>query len=166
MTHEPPPLIAYALPGCAQPADRLLRRIVAWTAILWAADSLAGTALQVALSRGWVASPPNMSWSGAEGWSLVVRLANDLAACAMLVGGVLLLWRSRVGIVLLRGSAVGTMVLSILSLAVLLRTVPTFASYWSTPAAAAMEVQPTLTYVFVPALVALLTMPPLARRML
>ena len=157
---EPAPLIAYAV----TPPDQLLRRIAAWSAIVWAADSLLGTALHLALSRGWVASPPNMSWPRSSGWPLAVRTAEDLAASAMLIGGILLLWRSRPAVALLRAGAACSVVLIVLALVILLRTEPIYASYWSTPAAAVMEARPTLAALFEPVLIILLTLPPLARR--
>ena len=166
MADDPAPLIAYAPPGSDQPADRLLRRIVAWAAIWWGGDSLLGTALHVALAKGWVASPPTMSWTRSGGFPMVVNACEDLAASAILVGGVLLLWRSRAALPLLRVGAASAVVLIVLAVGLLLRREPIYASYWSTPAAAVMEARPTVAAGSVPVAIILLTLPPLARRML
>jgi hypothetical protein len=45
-------------------------------------------------------------------------------------------------------------------------TNPTYRSYWSTPGAAAVEGLGFLNGLWLPALLVLLTLPPLARRML
>lgn len=66
------PLIAYASTGLEdQPADRLLRRIVGWSAVLYGAKALVLSALFVALSR---AGSPRRgrcrgAWAGGGGSS-------------------------------------------------------------------------------------------------
>ena len=157
--------IQYASPGLAElPADRLLRRIVAWTAIAYGANALARTALHVVLAKGWAAAPPNMSWSLEGGWNTAVFLVQSAAMAALVAGGVLALRRSRACVAVLRGSVACWVLLSVVGLAMLVRTNPTYASYWSTPAAAAVNAAHFLEGLCLPVLILLLTLP-LARRM-
>jgi hypothetical protein len=55
--------------------------------------------------------------------------------------------------------------LTVAGLAATLLHNPNYASYWSTPAAAAFQALQSLHGLYVPALLGLLTLPPLARRM-
>jgi hypothetical protein len=52
--------IDHASQDAELPADRLLRRILAWSAIAYGADGVIQNALFIALAKKWVASPPNM----------------------------------------------------------------------------------------------------------
>jgi hypothetical protein len=159
------PLIEYAPPGLEAPADRLLRRIVAWSAIVYGAEALVVKTLHVALSRGWLASPSTMSWSLDGGWSRIMMAAQALTMLAMLIGGVLMLRRSRACLVILRAGVACSIVLAILSLAMAMRASPVYRSYWSTPAAAAVNAMDFMGNLWLPILIVLLTLPPLARRM-
>ena len=159
------PPLAYAPPGLDQPADRLLRRIVGWLAILFGGESLVGSALHYALAKGWLSHPANMSWSIDDSWQLALMAVSTGVKLTMFLGGVLLLRQSRTSILLLRAGAACTIGLSLLGLALLLRTNPTYASYWSTPATAAIYTMQSFQSLWLPLLVGLLTLPPLARRM-
>jgi hypothetical protein len=159
------PLIEYGSGAHEPPADRLLRRIVAWAAILYGGEALISAALHVALSGGWVASPSTMSWRLDGGWDLVVMGAHKVAMSALLIGGVLMLRRSRASVVVLRASVACAIVLAILGQALAMRGSPVYASYWSTPASAAMYAMQFLRSLWLPVLIVLLTLPPLARRM-
>src|SRR2546423_12413201 len=108
------PLIEYASEGQEHPTDRLLRRIIAWSAIMYGGKALLGAALQLALGKGWLASPSTMSWYLARGWMLVVNCADTLTMCALLIGGVMLLRRSRASVVVLRSSVACSIALTIL----------------------------------------------------
>jgi hypothetical protein len=168
MTDEAP-LIEYGLEGPGAPdlpTDRFLRRIVGWAAIVYSAKSLITSALDVALAKKWLASPSSMAWELDGGWTAVVRGADTLATCVLLLGGVLLLRRSRAGVVLIRAGIACLAALSALSLAMQLYTNSTYASYWSTFGAAAMETSSWLSGFWPEAMLILLTLPPLARRML
>ena len=162
---EPAPTIAYASEAYEAPADRLLRHVVAWTALVLGGNALVTTALHAALAKGWVASPPNMSWSLGTGWGAVVLGANMLTNIGLAVGAVLLLRRSRASLAILRASVACSLVLSVLGLAMLIIGNPTYRSYWSTPAAAALYAIQFLGGVWDEVLIVLLTLPPLARRM-
>src|SRR5215207_293921 len=139
MTERAPPLIGYAPPGMELSADRLLRRIVAWLAILIGGHALVLKALHVGLARGWLASPPNMSWSIDERWQVVQMVFSSLVMLAMLFGGVLLLRRSPVAILLLRASAACLILQSVVSQVMYLLTNSILRSYWSTPGSAAVN---------------------------
>lgn len=163
MSNAAPP-INYALSDLEQPADRLLRRIIAWVAIACGGVAICSSALHVALSKGWLASPTSMSWDLRGGWDLVLMAAQTLTRCALVVGGVLMLNRSRASVVLLRAAAGCSIGLGALGLAMIARASPVYASYWSTPAAAAVNAMQFLNGLWAPVLILLLTLPPLARR--
>jgi hypothetical protein len=110
------PLIEYTSEALEQPADRLLRRIVAWTAIVCGGEVVIGTALHIALAKKWVASPSNMSWEFDGRGDALLTAAQTLAMCGLLFGGLLLLRRARASIVLMRGSVVCSIVLTFVSL--------------------------------------------------
>ena len=97
---DPAPPIAYASAEDELPSDRLLRRIVAFSAMIYGGDALLDTALHVALARGWVASPSSMGW-GFYPNDLVITAAQTVVMFAMLMGGVLGPPRERDGQVLL-----------------------------------------------------------------
>jgi hypothetical protein len=164
MSHAAP-LIAYGTEDLDTPTDRLLRRIVGWTAIVSSAKSLLTTALLVALAKKWLASPSSMVWDLDGGWNAVVRAADTAASCALLLGGLLLLRRSWAGILLIRAGVASLVALSAVSLTMLLYTNPTYASYWSTFGAAAIETSSWVSGLWPDAMLILLTLPPLARRM-
>ena len=165
MSRTAAPLIDYAMDHAESPADRLLRRIVAWTAIVTAAESVISTALLVALSRNWLASPPNMSWSMGGPWEQAATAAGMLAMCGLILGGVLLLGRSRASILLIRGGVALSIVITLVEIALNLYSSPTYTSYWSKPGSAAMEAMHYFHGLFLALLMLLLTLPPLARRM-
>jgi hypothetical protein len=163
---EPMPTIGYAPPGGLEvPADRLVRRVVAWLSVLYGGQSLVGTALHVALARGWAASPKNMSWAISGGATVAMMGVSALAMCAYVVGGVLLMRRSRGSVLVLRAAVVGDVVVSLVGLGLVLYQDPTYASYWSTPATGTMYALEHMRALYVPGLVGVLTAPPLARRM-
>ena len=159
------PPLAYAPPGLDQRADRLLRRIVAWLAIVYGGESIVRSALHYALAKGLLAHPPNMSYSLDDRWSVALMGLRFAIMFVMLLGGVLLLWRARVSLTLLRVSAAGTIILLVVGQALHLRTNPTYASYWSTPATFVLYTMQSLQSLWLPLLLGLLTLPPLARRM-
>ena len=164
MSH-PAASIDYASESHDTPADRLLRRIVAWAAIVYGGEALVGRALQVALGKGWLAHPSTMSWELEGGWILISNSAHTLSMCVLLVAGLLLLRRSPLGVTLLRASVAASIVVHFAGLALVLRANPTFASYWSTPGTLAFYSLNELQNLLLPALFLLLTLPPLARRM-
>jgi carbon starvation protein CstA len=106
-----------------------------------------------------------MSWSIDARWTVVGMAAQALAMLALLTAGVLLLRRSRSSIILLRASVACSIALSTLSLAMSLYDNSIYASYWSTPATAAVNALQFLSGFWLPVLLVLLTLPPLARRM-
>jgi hypothetical protein len=162
---EPATTIAYASEAYEASADRLLRHVVAWTALVLGGNALITTGLHVALAKEWVASRPNMSWSLGTGWGAVVLGANMLTNIGLVAGAVLLLRRSRASLAILRASVACSLVLTALGLAMLIIEDPTYRSYWKTPATAALYAIQFLGGVWDEALIALLTLPPLARRM-
>ena len=162
---EPAPTIAYASETYEAHADRLLRHVVSWTALVLAGNALITTGLHVALAKGWVASPPSMSWSMGTGWGAVVLGANMLTNIGLVVGAVLLLRRSKASLAILRASVACSLVLTALGLAMLIIDNPTYRSYWSTPATAALYAIQFLSGLWDEVLIVLLTLPPLARRM-
>lgn len=160
-----PMTIEYASEVLEQPADRLLRRIVGWMAIAYAALSLIATALRVALIKGWVAGPQNTTWMFEGSWQVGLTAAEAALNAVYLYGGVRLLNRWRWSIIILRASAFSSVALAVVS-AVLFSQFNTFyASYWSTPGSAAMHAAEFLSGLWLPAIIVLLTLPPLARRM-
>ncbi|HEV2295416.1 MAG TPA: hypothetical protein VGR35_16315 [Tepidisphaeraceae bacterium] len=161
---EPMP-IEYASDALEQPADRLLRHIVGWSGIAYGGKALLGSALHVALAKGWVATPPNMSWSFDGRWDLLQMVVAAMTNTALLCGGVLLLNRSRSSVIVLRASAGFTIALAVVGLAMAMRQNATYASYWSTPATATSNALGFLGGLWLPVLIVLLTLPPLARRM-
>jgi hypothetical protein len=103
---DPAPLIGYESNGLEDPtAYRLLRRIVGWAAIVAGAKTVVLNALYVALSRGWVAQPQNMSWGMGGRLRVAIITGETIAMSALLLSGVLLLRRSRGAVALLRCSA-------------------------------------------------------------
>ena len=149
-----------------QPADRLLRRILGWAAIVYGGGALVGTALHVGLARTWLASPDTMSWTLRGGWDGVLLAAGALTMAGLVLGGVLLLRRrARASIPILRASVACSFVVTVLGLAMTLHESDVYASYWSTPATAVVEGMHVLQSEWLPMLIVLLTLPPLARRM-
>src|SRR5947208_581845 len=105
------PLIQYASEPLEQPAERLLRHIVAWTAIVEGGTSVLATALRVALANKWLATPNTMAWGFDAQWEIALTAAEALTMCALLVGGVMLLTRTCVAIPILRLSVACSIVL-------------------------------------------------------
>ena len=162
MTTDTASPIEYATDNLEQPADRLLRRIVAGSAIAYGGLAVAGTALNLALAAGLVAGPPDMVWDPGSGWHQGVAAAQTVAMAASVVGGVLMLGGGRSGVLVVRAAVTCSIVLLVLS-----RTADMLATpeLWSTPAGAAAYATHYLRGFFVPVLIVLLTLPPLARRM-
>lgn len=158
-------LIEYGTNDLESPADRLLRRVVAWTAVAEGAQSLLTSAVHVALAKKWLASPSTMGWDLSGGWSAVIMAATAAAMGTLLAGGLLLLRRSPWSLPLLRGGAAASILLSVAGLARAVYTIPVYRSYWSTPGTFTMEAAQFARGLWVPALLLLLTLPPLARRM-
>jgi len=157
--------IDYASDALEQPADRLLRRIIGWSGIAYGGKGLLGKALHVALAKGWVASPPNMSWSFDGRWDLIQMVGSTVTDAALLYGGILLLNRSRSSVIVLRASAGFAIALAVVGLAMAMRQNATYASYWSTPGTAMSNALHFLGGLWLPVLIVLITLPPLARRM-
>jgi hypothetical protein len=147
------------------PADRLLRRAVGWTAVLYGGQAVLATALHIALARRWLRTPPNMSWDVPTGWTMIASRAQTLAMAGILVAGVLLLRRAPLAVHVLRGCVAGSIVLSIVNLGLALANNPIYASYWSTPGSFAIEALYNLGGLWLPLLLILITLPSLARRM-
>ncbi len=159
-------IIEYAPDGLDAREVRLLRAIVAVTAIVYGGNALLAQGIHLALTRGWVASLSSTRWIIEGGATTVVWAADGLNMLLMLIGGVLLWRRMRSSILILRISIACTVVLLVAGIVVEMIANPTYASFWSTPASAAYNaLQYPLSYMLVPILLALLTLPPLARRM-
>lgn len=165
MSAETAPLIAYEVERADPPADRLLRLVVGWAAIADGGKALLNGVLHVALSRGWAQSPSSMSWDLDGTWSAVMMAAQAITSGAQLISGVMMLRGLRSSVLLLRLSLAGSMALAIVSLALLLHRSPTYASYWSTPATAAVYTLNFVGGLWLPILLLCLTLRPLARRM-
>jgi hypothetical protein len=157
--------IAYASDDLEQPADRLLRRIIGWSAIAYGGMALLGLALHVALARGWAATPSTMAWNIGGRWSVFQMVVGAMTDAALLLGGVLLLSRSRWSVLVLRASAGFAIALAAVGTGMAIRQSVVYASYWSTPATAATNALRFLAGLWLPVLILLLTLPPLARRM-
>ena len=95
---ESTPTIAYASEPYHTPADRLLRQVVAWLAMINGGLAIITTGLHMALANDWVDSPQNMSWELEGGWSTVVMAAHGLTNIGLLIGGILLLRRQRASV--------------------------------------------------------------------
>jgi len=160
------PLIPYASTSTGDhPSDRFLRRIVGWLAIVCGARTVLLNALYVALSNGWVAQPPSMAWGLGGWWRAAIMAGETVAMCALLLGGTMLLRRLAGAVALLRCAAVALATLSLLGQAGLLHFDPDYAGYWTEPATAAVEALVVLNGFWLPVVIVLLTLPPLARRM-
>jgi len=157
--------IEYASEGLELPADRLLRRIVGWSAILYGAAAIIHAALYVALATKWAASPPFMAWSFRGASDIILLVLQTAIMSTLLFGGLLLLRRSQAGIVVVRTAVACAMALTILGEVTNIHATPTLASDWSTLAGAALMTLGVFDQLSVPALILLLTLPPLARRM-
>ena len=162
---QPIALVDYASEGLQQPSDRLLRKIVAGLALAEGGIPLVCTALHIGLARHWLRSPNTMGWDFDGTWDIVCIAVSSIIESVMLVGGVLLMMNARGGIVIVRWSAIGAILMSIVATALTMQHIPTYASYWSTPATAAMNALQLIDGFLPRILLALLTLPPLARRM-
>jgi len=157
--------IAYASDDLEQPADRLLRRIIGWSGVAYGGMALLGSALHVALAKGWLATPRTMGWNLGGRWGLLQMVLGAVTNAALLCGGVLLLNRSRASVPVLRASAGFAIALAVVGTGMAIRESTTYASYWSTPATATFNALRFLGGLWLPVLILLLTLPPLARRM-
>src|SRR5207248_3315554 len=136
-----------------------------WTAIVEGGTSVLATALRVALANKWLATPNTMAWGFDAQWEIALTAAEALTMCALLVGGVMLLTRTRVAIPILRLSVACSIVLMFVGTVMALHSSTTYASYWSKPATAAVEALQVVKGEWPELLIGLLTLPPLARRM-
>jgi hypothetical protein len=157
--------IGYASEDAELPADRLLRRIAGWWAIVYAAEAIVNAALQLALHKRWVAMPANSAWALGGRWGEIVMGVRTVMMCMLLIGGVLLLRRSGTGVLILRAALAGAIVLAILNFAVLEYPSMAISVSRSMPVLAASFALPVLQSVSAPVLLLLVTLPPLARRM-
>lgn len=164
---DPGPPIAYASRAAELPADRLLRRILAWSAIFYGAQGIISNALLVALAKKWMASPRNIGWGfGRDTRDVILIVADTLVMSALIIAGILILKRGRVGVIVLRAAVISAIVRAVLYHAISALTIAEVASCWSTPGAAAMQALGILYGLWIPVLLGLLTLPPLARRIL
>lgn len=157
--------LSYASEVLDPSADRLLRRIVAWMAIVEGGAAVVSNVIHVGLAMGWLPSPANMSWEISWGWSTAMMAAIALTSVATLVGGLLLLRRVRASIVLLRAAGIAAIALSVANTVIIMLTFPGYAGLWSTFGSAAYQTLAALRGFAPPTLLVLLTLPPLARRM-
>jgi hypothetical protein len=152
--------------GAEAPADRLLRKMLGWAAVVYGGVSLLQMALHIGLANGLLSRPANMSWSLSGGWGLLLPGAQVLCESAFLLGGALLLIRrSAVGVTALRVAAMVSVLLLLVGVIVNLRQFSAYASYWSKPATAAMELLDLTNGLWVPLLIAALTFRPPGRSM-
>ena len=157
-----PPLIEYAAEGGAPGGDRLLRHVVAWSAIVYGGAAVVRFALHAALVMGWVASPPNTSYGFGDGWGRAGSTAHVLGAAVVMVGGAMLLGRLRKSAVAIRTGAACLIVALVLNAVTVLMS-PYFRL---TPATAAEHALHLVIIIWLPLVLVLLTLPPLARRMM
>jgi hypothetical protein len=138
------------------------RNVIAVTAALYGVSRIIGTALQLALAKGWAASPSTMGWAPVTAWGAVLMAVRSAADAGLVLGGLLLIARCRAGVHLLRVSVCALIVITVLGLIKSMIEIPEIRRQWSTPAAAA---QHTLSYLggfFMPLLIGFLTLLPLA----
>lgn len=158
-------MIEYAQDGSVLPGDRLLRRVVALVAMTYGGVGLARTVLHLGLAKGWLASPRTMGWElGSGAWSVSLFAARTAIDLGWVLAGLLMLRGRRLGVPLLRLCAASAVALTAAGMATSLYTIPTYRSYFSTPAAAAMSAMDFLNGLWVPGVLSLLTLPALARR--
>jgi hypothetical protein len=157
--------IDYAGETEESPADRLLRRIVGWAAVVYGGAGVLRLAIHIALARGWVSRPPNMSWSLSAGWGALLVAAQTLTDCGFLLAGALLLRRSFVGVPVLRGAAAVSAVMMFAHVVYAMFEFQNYASYWSKPASAAVQALDLVTGLWVPLLIAALTFRPPGKRL-
>jgi hypothetical protein len=155
--------IAYAFDSLELPADRMLRHVVGWAAIVQAGQVIIRTALIVALATGSAATPEHMSWELGTASDQTLVAAYTLAMCALLMGGVLMLRRSRTSVFVIRLSIVCAVLMDVAILSMNLRE-SNYAMRWSTPAAAAMNTIDALEPHLPLFMIGLLTLPPLMKR--
>ena len=123
------------------------------------------TAVLVGLSQKWLASPRTMMWGFAGTWDVMLTAVQTLAMCVIVLGGVLLAGRSRASITLVRGGAALSILVAVMDQVLSVRSSSVGMSYWSTPATFTWQALKFLAGLWCPALLLLLTLPPLARRM-
>jgi hypothetical protein len=165
MTEPPPPPIGYADTGATDPADHVLSKIIGVSCVLYGGGHVLSTSVHIALAKGWLASPPSMAWSMGSGWNTAFMGWQILSNCLFIVAGLMILRRAAVGITLLRLAAVSMVLNAVASLVVTLRELENYASYWSTIGSGTVNAIQFLNGLSVPALLALLTLPPLNSRL-
>lgn len=154
--------IPVSLPPAEDAGVRRTRNVLAVTAALYGMSRLVGTALEVGLGKGWLATPSTMAWDPPTSWHAAILLAQSAADIGLVVAAILLIARGRSGIYLLRVSVCGVIAMSVFALIRLVSEVPEFRSQWSTPAAAAMKVLSYMSQFWLPLLFGVLTLLPLA----
>lgn len=160
-----PTTIDHARPTDAAASDAVfLRRAIAAFCVAYGGLGLISTALHLGLQYGVLRSPSTMSWDGGGLAGQVLTAASALATSLLVFSGVFIARGRRVGVLLLRLVVAIRLVLVALGLAHTFRTLPTYATYWLTPEAAAVNVLQVIHGLWVPAIVTVLTLPPLARR--
>ena len=157
--------IGYASAASDSPSDRLLRRIVACAAILDGGAAIVAEIVHVALAKGWLASPKYMSWAFEGIYGVVNLVISVLLSGTLLLGGVLLLRRNHASIAVLRCSMIASLAFGVFSFGFMLYQDRTWANYWSTFGAAAVQGIGMLRSFWLPTIIGLLTLPPLARRL-
>lgn len=159
------PVVQYAVAELEQPADRLLRRIIAGTAIASSGMSISSTVVHFGLANGWLASPRNMSWAHGDAAAIAFSMLGLALAVGLLIGGFLLLKRRPAAIVLLRVCAIASLLTIPAGLATTLLGNPDYAEYWSTPGSAFLQALQYFHGAWIPILIGLLTLPPIAQRL-
>jgi hypothetical protein len=139
---------------------RHTRYVVALTAALFGVSRLVGSALQVGLAKGWLASPSTMGWDLSASDKLLMAAASVLDV-GLIVGGLLLVAKRRPGLHLLRVSICCLIVLALVGLVRSMIEIPVIRQYWSTPGAAASRALSFLSGLWLPLLLATLTLLPL-----
>jgi hypothetical protein len=129
--------------------------------MLYAVSRLVGTALQVALAKGWAASPPTMGWDLTH-LDAIVMAANSAVDLGLIAGCLLLVAQRRAGLHLLRASICCIIALAVFGLISSIIQNPVLRGYWSTPAAGAQRGLSFLIGLWFPLLLAALTLLPLA----
>jgi hypothetical protein len=157
--------LGYAAEYVDPVADRLLRQIVAWMAIIEGGAAIVGNVVHVGLALNLLSSPPNMSWEIDRSWNTIMMAATALTSIATLIGGLMLLRRIRASIVLLRVAGISTIACGFASTVLIMITIPGYAAYWSTFGAATVQSLDAFRGLWTPAMLVLLTLPPLAKRM-
>lgn len=111
-----------------------LRRFIASAAIAVGTSTLLFDGLYQVLARDWATTPSSMSYEMPDQWDARIMAARCAVAVLIIAGGVLLLRRRRLGIVVIRWGVLALIALAVISLCHVLYANDTYRSYWSTPA--------------------------------